>query len=283
MRRRILLLIFTFIFLTQNCFAFSWGFQKTDEDQIKNFFAKQERYANKKNLKKYIATYDSNYKNADGFSLKTYSALINDLWSTHRNIKYDLEIKNISIEGNKAKVELCEKTFAEIKTSKVYSGELNGIANTIYYLEKKDDKWKVIEDSILDENSSILYGSAKGLDIKLIAPNNIQANTEYSALLEFEPPQNTIAIASIAADKVEYPQQPAKEVFRALPEDRILERLFTANNENTNEYIVASIGLTKSSVTAENIQLRLTGFGYKMKRVNVIHNNNSGENCVENK
>lgn len=282
MRRRILLLIFTFIFLTQNCFAFSWGVQKTDEDQIKNFFAKQERYANKKNLKKYIATYDSDYKNADGFGLKTYSALINDLWTAHKNIKYDLEIKNISIEDNKAKVELCEKTFAEIKTSKVYSGELNGIANTIYYLEKKDDKWKVVEDSVLDETSSILYGSAKDLDIKLIAPNNIQANTEYSALLEFEPPQNTIAIASIAADKVEYPQQPAKEVFRALPEDRILERLFTANNENTNEYIVASIGLTKSSVTSENIQLKLTGFGYKMKRVNVIHNN-SGENSVENK
>ena len=53
-------------------------------------------------------------------------------------------------------------------------------------------------------------------------------------------------------------------------EDNILERIFTSNNDNANEYVVASIGLTKTSVNDMNIKLSLTGFGYTKKRVNVI-------------
>lgn len=279
--RRILLLIFVALFFTQNCFAFSWGIKPTDEETLTSFFKKQEYYANKSNLKNYLKTYSTNYKSADGFNLETYSKLVRDLWAIYKNIEYDITIKKITVDKNTAQVEILEKSFAEIKTSKVYSGELNSNAHIIYYLEKIENKWKIVGDTVLDETTSILYGTAKGLEVKLSAPNNIKANTEYSAILEFEPPKNTIAIASIVSDKVEYPQEPSKEVFRALPEDKILERLFTSNNENTNEYVIASIGLTKSNVTPQNIQLSLTGFGYTMKRVNIIHND--GESCVENK
>lgn len=280
--KRILLLIFVALFFTQNSFAFSFFNNQTEEEALTKFFKKQEYYANKTNLKNYLKTYDKNYKSADGFNLEIYSKLVSDLWSIYRNIEYDIEIKNITVNGSRAQVEICEKSYAEIKTSKVYSGELNSIANTVYYLEKQDNKWKIVGDSVLEETTSILYGTAKGLEIKLTVPNNIKANTEYSAILEFDPPVNTLAIASIASDKVEYPQEPAKEIFRALPEDNILERLFTSNNDNANEYIIASIGLTKTSVTPKDIQLSLTGFGYAMKRVNIIHNDN-GEKCVENK
>jgi len=137
-------------------------------------------------------------------------------------------------------------------------------------LEKIDNHWKVVSDFVKEENTSMLYGAARDLDIKLNAPKEINADTEYTATLEFTPPEETIAIASIASDKVEYPQQQTKEVFRTLPDDNILERMFTSNNENLNEYIVASIGLTKTSVTDTNINLNLTGFGYAITRVNVI-------------
>ena len=112
----------------------------------------------------------------------------------------------------------------------------------------------------MDETTSMLYGLAKNLDIKLTVPKSIRSNEEYCATLEFEPPNEVMAIASIASDVVEYPQKPTQEVFRVLPEDNILERLFISNNKNANEYIIASIGLTKTSI--DNIISTLKKLGY---------------------
>ena len=52
-----------------------------------------------------------------------------------------------------------------------------------------------------------------------------------------------------------------------------MERLFTSNTDNVNEYIIASIGLTRAAVEDLNVKLSLTGFGYTIKRVNVIPQN----------
>ena len=49
-----------------------------------------------------------------------------------------------------------------------------------------------------------------------------------------------------------------------------MERLFTSNSENKNEYIIASIGLTKANVCDLSIQVSLVGFGYQVVRVNVL-------------
>ena len=65
-----------------------------------------------------------------------------------------------------------------------------------------------------------------------------------------------------------------------LPEDNILERIFTSNSQDANEYVVASIGLTKAAVCNLDVKLSLTGFGYHIKRVNVVNKN--GENDVKN-
>ena len=108
------------------------------------------------------------------------------------------------------------------------------------------------------------------MDIKLSAPNEVTPGYEYTASLEFVPPKDTFAIASIAKDKVEYPHKQAQEVFRKLPEDNILERLFIANSDNANEYVIASIGLTRADINDMSIKLSLTGFGYQIIRVNVV-------------
>ena len=150
------------------------------------------------------------------------------------------------------------------------NGILKSEANSVYYLKKINGKWKVTADKINDEVTSMLYGDAINLDIKLSAPNEVTPGYEYTASLEFTPPKDTFAIASIAKDKVEYPQKQAKEVFRNLPEDHILERLFIANSDNANEYIIASIGLTKADIQDMSIKLSLTGFGYQIIRVNVV-------------
>ena len=266
-----LLITFSIISIfSQPSYAWSWGCWYSEEVAVEKLLKTQVKYANKANFNKFITTYDPKYINSDGFNLDVYSKLVKDIWNTYSNIKYDIEIKDIKISGEKATVNVTETSYAKLPMSNTYSGELKSNANTVYYLEKKDNNWKVVSDKVLDETTTMLYGEAKDLKIQLSVPNEIEANKEYCATLEFIPPAETIAIASIASDIVEYPQKPTQEVFRAMPEDNILERLFTSNTQNTNEYVVASIGLTKTSVCDLNLKLSLTGFGYTIKRVNVI-------------
>jgi len=247
-----------------------------DVRQVRKVLNSQVRWANKTNFKKFISTYDDNYKNSDGFDLEIYSKLVKDIWSTYDKVQYGIKIKNISVNGEEAKAELTETSNANIPLPETsYDGELKSRSESIYYFKKTDGKWKVISDDVIDETTTMMYGKAKELDIKLIVPEKIEADTEYTATLEFIPPEDTMAIASLASDIVEYPQKPTQEVFRAMPEDHILERLFTSNNKNANEYIVASIGLTQTSICDLSIKLSLTGFGYKIKRVNVIPANNT--------
>lgn len=275
--RKIILILSIICFVAQPSFAIvekvsinKW-FKAKEERAISKVLKSQVKYANKTDFDKFISTYDPQYINGDGFNLDIYSKLVKDIWETYDGIKYGIKIQNIDIDGNKAKVELLENAYAEIKLSKVYEGELRSNSVAVYSLEKKNGKWRVISDNVLDETTSMLYGDAKGLEVKLIVPEEIPANTDYTASLEFTPPKETIAIASIASDKVEYPQKPTQEVFRTLPEDNILERILTSNNDNVDEYVVASIGLTKTQISDLNMKLSLTGFGYAIKRVNVNH------------
>ena len=197
--------------------------------------------------------------------------MIKDIWASYKDVEYDINVKKIIVENNRAVVELLETSYAEISMNNIYQGELKSESDTVYYLRKNDKgDWKIVKDEVLREFTTMLYGTAKGLDIKLTAPEEISSNTDYLATLEFTPPEDTVAIASIAADKVEYPQGPAKEVFRTLPEDNILERFFTSNSEDVNEYVIASIGLTKTSVEDLSLKLKLTGFGYAIKRINLV-------------
>lgn len=268
--------IFVFLLFSNPVFAFSWGDWNSDERAVKRLLKSQVKYANKADFNKFISTYDSKYINGDGFNLDVYSNLVKDIWETYDNIKYGIQIDEVKISDNKAIVKLVETSYAEIDMSKAYDGELRSSANTIYYLEKRNNKWKVVSDDVIDEITTMLYGDAKGLDIKLTVPNRIEPNKDYTAVLEFTPPKDTIAIASIASDIVEYPQKPTKEVYRTLPDDNILERIFTSNNQNANEYIVASIGLTKTSVSDLSLKLSLTGFGYSIRRVNVVSESKGG-------
>ena len=289
--KRLLLIISVFFIITGPANAWSFDniscafanfFNRSDETKIEKLLEAQTKYANRTNFDKYISTYDKNYKNSDGFDIEVYSNLVKDIWSTYDKVKYGIKIKNISVSGDEAKAELTETSYANIPMKETnYNGELKSTAETVYYFKKTDGKWKVIADRVVDETTSMLYGKAKDLDIKLTVPTLIEADKEYTATLEFTPPAETLAIASIASDIVEYPQKPTQEVFRTMPEDNILERLFTSNTQNANEYIVASIGLTQTAIEDLSIKLSLTGFGYVIRRVNVIPETNESEN-VEN-
>ena len=260
---------------------FKLGIFNNDTREIKSLLNSQVRYANRTNFDKFIATYDKNYVNSDGFNLETYSNLVRDVWQTYNNIEYGITIKDIDIQNDKATVTVTETSFAELPAPAKLDGVMMSEADSVYYLKKSDGDWKVASDKVISETTSLLYGAAKDLDIKLTAPQEIEAGKEYTASLEFTPPENVIAIASIASDKVEYPQNQPKEVFRKLPDDNILERIFISNSDNVNEYVVASIGLTKANINDLSIQLSLTGFGYKIVRVNVVPNNSKEINVKD--
>ncbi len=262
--------LFLLVSLTLQSQAFDFNLFKNDTREIKSILSSQVKYANRLNFNKFISTYTEDYKNADGYNLDIYSKLIQELWQNYNNIKYGVKIKDIQINDGIATVKLIETSFANIPISKNMPGILKSEADSVYYLRKDNGKWKVFSDKVIEENTSMLYGDAVGMDIKLTAPKEVEPNYEYCASLEFIPPKDTFAIASIAKDKVEYPQKQAKEVFRKLPDDNILERLFISNTDNANEYIVASIGLTKADIKDMSIKLSLTGFGYQIIRVNVI-------------
>jgi hypothetical protein len=285
--KKFLLTALLFILITPtgnaDCKVFKSDIFNNNIRGVKSTLNSQIKYANKNNFDKFISTYDTNYQNGDGYDLDIYKKLVKELWGNYDNIKYAIKIKDITFEEDgTAKVSLIETSQADIPVTKKMSGILKSEADSIYYLKKINGKWKVTSDKINDEVTSMLYGEAIDLDIKLSAPHEVTPGYEYTASLEFDPPKDTFAIASIAKDKVEYPQKQAKEVFRKLPDDHILERLFIANSDNANEYIIASIGLTKADIKDMSIKLSLTGFGYRIIRVNVVDKLPSEEKKEEN-
>lgn len=280
--KKILFIALFLLILSPTCFAedkapvFNLHLFNNDEREVKSLLNAQVRYANRTNFKKFVNTYDKDYVNSDGFDLETYSKIVKDVWESYDKIKYGIKIKNVEINDNLAIVEVDETSSATIPDEHM-NGVLKSEANSVYHLKKVDGKWKVSYDAVNSENTSMLYGEAKDLNIKLTAPQEIEAGVEYTASLEFTPPENSVAIASIASDKVEYPQKQAKEVFRKLPDDNVLERLFVSNTDNMNEYIIASIGITKADINDLSIKLSLTGYGYQITRVNVKQKAKAGE------
>ena len=267
------LLTLLMILFIQPTFAFSGlNGHNYDDFMVKKLLNSQVKYANKANVEKFISTYDKNYKNGDGFDLTTYEELCKDLWKSYTKLRYSIDVKNIEYKNDKAIVDVTETCNGEIDKHSQMPGELKSVSQSKYYLQKVNGKWKVYSDEVLEETTSMLYGEGKKLDIKLTAPQKIAPNTEYSAKVEFVPPKDTLAVVSINADKVVYPQEKTKEVYRAFPEDNELDRLFISNNENFNEYVIASIGLTKTTVCDLNIKFSIVGMAFAIKRVNVEQN-----------
>ena len=189
--KKLLLLLCLTTFFMQPSDAWSWRNCENDEKAIKKLLSTHVKYANRTDLDKFIKTYDSKYINTDGFNLDIYSDLVKGIWEKFDNIEYSIVINDIEVNNDKATVELVEKSYAEIPLNNAYEGELKSESNAIYYLEKINGAWKITADKVLEETTSMLYGQAKDLDIKLTTPLNIEPNKEYTATLEFVPPKET--------------------------------------------------------------------------------------------
>lgn len=258
-------------------FKNSLSFSSNPCEEVKNVLYTHLKYANTYNFDALKSLYADNYSNADGLNKNIYFDLIKKTWDSYPNIKYKMDIRNIEVNDNIAVAQVNEEAFANTNSASGITGEngfLESKSISVYYLEKIRNEWLVTSDHIIFEKTFLGYGSAKDIQIDLTAPPQITANTQYTAVLKMNPPKDSLVIASIGKENITYPQTIAEEVFRKLPDDGILERVFTSNQNNINEYAVASFGITRAEMSkSKEIKVYITGLGFMMTRVNVIPKN----------
>lgn len=247
-------------------------------EDIKKTMYTHLKYANNYNLEGLKSLYAPNYTNVDGLSRDIYFDLIKKTWESYPDIKYKITIKDIEINGNMAVAQVNEDAVA---TTNAKSGLVNekglleSVSGSVYYFENINNKWLITSDHILFEKTYLRYGSARDIDVDLIAPFQVTAGTQYTSSLKIKAPKDNLVIASIGQENITYPQTVAEEAFRKLPEDGVLERMFKSNDENINEYAVASFGITKAELNKPTeIKVYVTGLGFLMSRVNVLPKNN---------
>ena len=245
---------------------------------IKSVITRQEKYSNKFQLEELSSLYAGDFVNADGFNKEVYFKLIKDTWKTYPDISYTTKIKNIEFSGNYATVEVDETAVATSKDEVgdlVAIGELYSTADSIYKMKKIGSKWLISSEKVLKETSSLKYGDARYTNIELSSPTQIKSGQSYTATLKVDAPSDSVVVASINQEEITYPQKTRDEVFRKMPEDNILERVFVANKNNINEYTVASVGITKSEIyDSTKVRVYMGGLAFIMTRVNVVPENN---------
>lgn len=246
---------------------------RTAERTIRKILEKQTKFASKHDYTGLFNLYAQDFVNTDGFTKDVYFKLIQDTWTSYPDITYTTDIKNITVDGHTASAEVYETSLAtttQLNEGVKLFGELHSYSNGVYYFKKIKNKWLISGEKVYNEKSFLKYGDTRFINMDLISPEKVTPNQYYTASLKVDLPENAFAIASIGRDEITYPQDQAAEVFRRLPEDNILERMFYANKNGKNEYNVASIGVSKSEqITPEKIRVYIAGLAFIMTRVNV--------------
>ena len=247
---------------------------------IKNLIITQNEFCNKRDYNGLYELYKDDFVNNDGFNKEIYFKLIKETWKSYPDIAYTTEIRSINLTNNFAAVETYENAVAITKEETdnwEIAGELHGFAHSVYYLEKVGKTWKIASENVLEEKTSLTYGDARYMNINLNSPEQIGAGQSYSANLTVDAPENAILVGSIGQEKITYPQTKSEEIYRTFSEYNTLERLFSANVDNTNEYNIAALGITRAELTdkynPESINIYMSGIAFIITRVNVIPEN----------
>ncbi len=251
-------------------------FNKTRNAEIKALFGEMIKQANKHNLIGLQSVYSKDFVNSDGFNYDTYMKMVEETWETYPDITYSTQINNINFNNNHAQVLVTETTVAAPKEqigNFETIGELYSTSKCIYHLQKHGEIWLIESEDVLDETSTLKYGSARYSNIKLDTPKQIGAGKYYTATLKIDTPEDYSAVASISREIIIYPQQKLEDSFRPVINNNTLERVFISNKNNVNEYVMASVGLAQAQEQGENINIHMKGLAFIMTRVNVIPEN----------
>ncbi|MBR3889788.1 hypothetical protein IKJ53_04675 [bacterium] len=279
MKRFILLFItiFTFAILpaTSNELPIREKFEQSkatysNKSSVIKFFQDHANYANEKKIKELLNCYAPEFITNDGFDKNIAEKMLTSLWKDKNEIKYQNKVNSISFYGDTALVDVTEHANAKMKNSDKQKGTLKSCSNILYCLKKTNNSWIIVSENVLTEEINITWGDARYVAMFMEAPQQVAANTEYSARLYIAPPTGIVAIGAIRNDKITYPQIDGENVFRKFSPDYTLERLLISNSDNTNEYAFSTV-MFSNSHTRNNA---ITGYAYLIRRVNVVPKNN---------
>ena len=249
---------------------------KKKNAEIKALFGEMIKQANKHCLTGLQSVYSKDFTNSDGFNYDTYMKMVEDTWKTYPDITYSTQIDNIEFTDNYARVYVTETAVSAPKEQIgdfETVGELYSVTKCIYHLQKHGEIWLIESEDVLEETSTLKYGGARYVNVELDTPKQIGAGKYYTTTLKINVPQGVDAVASISREKIVYPQTKTEDNFRRISNDNILERVFMSNQENVNEYAIASVGLAQAQAQGENINIHMRGLAFIMTRVNVIPEN----------
>ena len=250
----------------------------TSEDPRKDvisLFNLHTKYSIDHDIENLKNLYADTYINNDGFDKNTYFDLINKTWEQYPIVNYTSIVKNLTIDGDSAKVQMLETATGTTKApieSVRGLGSIKAESNTYYYLQKIGPYWKIVASDVISEVTSLKYGEAKNIPMSINAPSMVKADQNYTVALSANIPTNYFILASLTNEPITFPQKQPKEVFRNIKRKGIIERVIKANNDNCNEYAVASIGVTKAEISnGQAMNINLSGIAFIMSRVNVVH------------
>ena len=254
---------------------------KTEVKQIKELFKLHQDFANRHDITGLKSLYSSNYINSDGFKLDIYLKTVEETWEQCKDLTYSSKIISVEINGNNADVSMEESAIGTIldKVDRLsITGEIHAKSKSIYHLEKVSGRWLIKGETMLTDESALLYGDARFMNIELIAPSQVSSGETYTTIVTADADDNTVIVGSLEHDPVVYPTSSPSGPLRTMPKTHILERYIKANTSNINEYAVASLAISKSTTDKfGGTKVYMAGVACLMKRINVVAENSSAK------
>jgi hypothetical protein len=241
--------------------------------EVKRVFEQQKCFLNEAKIDNLKVLYADDYLSNDGFDKNTLFQLYQDTLKNHPDIKYDIFITKITVDGDYATVKTVNKSKATtLQKSPITndSGLLSVDMETIFYLQKKCGLWQIVAEQTISERTSLLYGECKNADIKLFAPEFISTDKEYTVGLEVPEKYAKFAMGSIKKELITYPSEDPGDIFKVFDSSGLIERIFQPNLQEKNETIAASVAFATPSLTGtNNLDLKISGIGVLLQRVNL--------------
>jgi len=282
-----------------NCFKKTFTqVKKSDKQQIRELVNNLNKYSNEHNKEAIKEYYSKDYMSYDGFDYDAFFASIDETFETYPDISYKSTIKTINLYNDYATVHLVDTSTSKRQTitqsiknnrpviNNVIEGIMESKCNYVIYLKKVKNRWLIYSDSIISEETTIKYGSARDLDMDVYSPLVVKEGEDYCIGLNIQnKPKNAIVLASLTREEIKYPPAKPDDIFRKVPQDGTLERVVKSNKKGTNEYSLASVGITEISLNDERtaINYEMSGIAFLMKRVNVYAQKNAVDRKYLNK
>ncbi len=242
--------------------------------EIKKVFEQQKCFLNGAKIDNLKNLYSEDYMSNDGFNKATLFDLYKETLKNHPDIKYEIVVTKITVDGDYATVKTINKSTATTaQKSEVTNdtGLLSVDMETIFYLQKKGEIWQIVAEQTISERTSLLYGECKNAEIKLYAPEFITADKEYTVGLELPEKYAQFAMGSIKKELITYPSEDPGDIFKSFDSSGNIERIFQPNSKGQNETIAASVAIASPCLGPNNnLDVKISGIGVLLQRVNVF-------------